>query len=217
LRCGTFVSLSSCSPGYYCRWPSLKHKAPARSLLPAKTAHLLPVQSVPVLAEATAASRPRVRGRVERSRQSSDRTRHEFCFHQRRRPNADRRNKYGRSDLQGRHILHRRRALRRLPSPWGRAVMGCLRGNDHSNERASTGGCANVHRRPPARSGARQRSSLGQYRQSCVPLPRHSVVRQDQAGLLHVRGASAGARGQAGSRKSLHFVRALLLKIWRLQ
>jgi hypothetical protein len=114
----------------------------------------------------------------------------------------------GCSHLQGRNILHGCEAVRRLPRPWGRAVVGRVRSNDYPDERACTGGRASAHHQPACRSCARrQRPSLGQYPQPRVPLPWQPVVWQDQAGLLHVRGTSAGARGQAGPRKSLLFVR----------
>src|SRR5277367_5405029 len=40
--------------------------------------------------------------------------------------------------------------------------------------------------------------SLGQHQQQSVSLPRHPMVRQDQAGQLHVRGGCAGTGRKAG-------------------
>jgi hypothetical protein len=60
--------------------------------------------------------------------------------------------------------------------------------------------------------GADRREIISSARSGHVfvlPLPRHSLVRQDQARQLYVRGGSAGGGRQAGSRKGLHLVRHL--------
>ena len=102
--------------------------------------------------------------------------------------------------------LYRDEARGRLSRPCGRAVMG--RSDQSSKRTIGSGGTASFHYKPTRYSRSRWRwPSLGQYRQQGISLPRHPLVRQDQAGQLYVRGGSAGTGRQARSRKGLQLVK----------
>ena len=84
---------------------------------------------------------------------------------------------------------------------WGEATSPA---NAPSSQPAAQPAPTTTQRATPAPAGARP--GVGQYRQQGLPLPRHPLVRQDQAGQLYVRGGSAGTRRSAGPRKGLHLV-----------
>ena len=107
---------------------------------------------------------------------------------------------HGHRYLQGRDSLYRDEALGRVPRPRGCAVLG------RGDQRRIAGGAAFADNNPEGSGCCRRRSSLGQHRQQSIPLPRRSLVREDQARWLLVRSASAGAGRQAGPRKGLHRV-----------
>jgi hypothetical protein len=96
-------------------------------------------------------------------------------------------------------------AFRRLSGSRRCAVMGCdLDCNQPRRHTSPVYGLDEpAHHWEP---GWRPRSGLGQCRQQSLSLPRRSLVRQDQARQLHVRGAGSGAGCQTGSRKGLHLV-----------
>jgi len=80
---------------------------------------------------------------------------------------------------------------------WG----GGARGGDRAGE--CTGRASYAAACEPARCYAarKQRSGLGQHRQPRVPMPSYSVIRQDQASHLHVRGSGRKRRGPSRTTK----------------
>ena len=116
--------------------------------------------------------------------------------------------RHGHRRLQGRHGLFRDKAVGRLPRPRGCAVMGRCDQPGQCTLAAGAPACA--YDKPAGHSGSRRgRPGVGQYRQQGLPLPRHSLVRQNQAGQLHVRSRGAGTGRQAGPREGLHLVRQI--------